>query len=260
MKYMFPNSWSSWYVIISAIFLVWFLLILTTWSFHLVLQEMYDWRGKQNYLKAYAAAEAWLETALLKVKQEGYGYFEKKDFSSDILWDDIKRAEVSYGLLWKTQRYEGSLESFWVDIIPLFWIENTWVVRNLLATLKLEANNNIAWNIMWRDIGVWWNGGFESSSKQIDKKSLEDSGHFSLENDSLDAFLWLNEEKYILILNTAEWPLDYSISSQWDNFFTLPRHYIISSGRVGGYVQNIRTELDNTEFLWLLRYSIYAWE
>jgi len=221
---------------------------------------MYDGRGKQNYLKAYAAAEAWLETALLKVKQEGYGYFEKKDFSSDILWDNIKRAEVSYEFLWKTQRYEGNLESFWVDIIPLFWIGIDWVVHNLKDTLNFSADPDIAWNIVWVDIGVWGSGSFESSSKQIDKKSLEDSGDFRLQNDRLDAFLSVDEEKYIFILNTTDSPLDYSINSQWDNFFTLPRHYIISSGRVGNYVQNIRTELDNTEFIWLLRYSIYAWE
>lgn len=250
----------SWYTILSSILLVWFLLVLTTWSFHLVLQEMYDGRGKQNYLKAYAAAEAWLETALLKVKQEGYGYFEKIDFSSDILWDDTKRAQVSYEFLWKIQSYTGNLGPFWVDIIPLFWIDTAWVLHNLESTLNLNADNSIAWNIVWVEIWVGGNGSFESSSKQVDKKTLEDSGDFSLQNDTLDAFLGLDEEKYIFIINTTNSPLTYNMSSQWSNFFTLPRHDIISSGRVGHYVQNIRTQLDNTEFLWLLRYSIYAWE
>lgn len=257
----YTSSQKSWYAIISAILLVWFLLVLSAGSFHLVLQEMYDGRGKQNYLKAYAAAEAWLEEALLKVKQEGYGYYEKKDFSPDILWDAIKIAEVAYEFLWKTQSYSGDLEAFGVDIIPLFWIDSDGGVHNLENTLHLATTDSaLAWNIVWKDVWVGGNGSFESSMKQVDKKTLEDTGNFTLTQSNLDAFLGLDEEKYIFIVNTSDVSLSYTLNSTWNNFFTLPRHDIISSGRAGNYVQNIRTQLDNTEFLWLLRYSIYAWE
>jgi len=45
--------------------------------FELVLLEMNDNRGREDYLKASASAEGALELALLSIKQKGYGYFHE---------------------------------------------------------------------------------------------------------------------------------------------------------------------------------------
>ncbi|MCH8518664.1 hypothetical protein LAT59_02800 [Candidatus Gracilibacteria bacterium] len=264
MKLYYKNTQKSGYAIISAVLLIGFLLVLTAGSFHLVLQEMFDGRGKQNYLKAYAAAEAGLETALLQVKEQGYGYYEKNDFSGDILGDDVKIAQVSYEFLGRVQAHTGELAGFGVDIIPLFWIEDTGIgndgiVHNLGLGLELDAPDSIVWNIVALEVGVSGSGEFRSHEKQVPRKSLEESGDFLVGNTNLDAFLQIPEEKYLFIVNTVATPQNYTLTSGSD-YFTLPRHDIISSGRVGNYVQNIRTHLDNTEFLGLLRYSIFSGE
>jgi hypothetical protein len=45
------------YSIIAAVLMIGFLLILTTSTLNLVLQEMQDGKGRQDYMKAYAGAE-----------------------------------------------------------------------------------------------------------------------------------------------------------------------------------------------------------
>ena len=253
-------SQKSWYTILLAIILTWFLLMLTTWGFHLVLQEMYDGRGKQNYLKAYAAAEAGLELALLQIKEKWYGYYEAQSFS-DILWDDIKTAKVWYEFLSRSQDHSGTLPPFWIDIIPLFWINDNWEIHNISNNLTLKAEDSIWWNIIGFNAWVAWSGRFNSNAKQVNKKTLEETGSFLLTDSSLDAFLDINEEKYIFIINTDNTSNNYTLTTEWgNNYFTLPRHDIISSWKIWNYIQNIRTHVDNTEFIGLLRYSIYSWD
>ncbi|MDA9129457.1 hypothetical protein N9J72_03205, partial [Candidatus Gracilibacteria bacterium] len=67
------------YSIITAIMMIGFLLVLTVSTFNLVLQELNDGKGRENYMKAYAGAEGAMELALLQIKQNGYGFFEEKD-------------------------------------------------------------------------------------------------------------------------------------------------------------------------------------
>ena len=247
----------DWYAIISAILIIGFLLILTVWWFQLVLQEVYDGRGKQNYLKAYAAAEAGLELALYEVRDKGYAYFEERPFSVDIFWDSLRNAQYSFEFLWKVDSYTWNIAAAWVDIIPLFWIDSDEEIHRVSTWLHLEASAEIAWNVLWEEVWVWGSWGFDWATA-IDKKELEEAGSFTLINSDLNSFLNTPEIKYLLIINTWSEAQEYTLTSP--TFFTLPRHDIISSWKVGNFTQNIRTHLDNTDFLWLLRYSIYAWD
>ena len=72
MQHIYASSGG--YTIISAIMMVGFLLVLTTGTLNLVLQELQDSRGQQNYIKAYAAAEGAMELGLYRIKERGYGY------------------------------------------------------------------------------------------------------------------------------------------------------------------------------------------
>lgn len=241
--------------------MIWFLLVLTTGSFHLVLQELYDGRGKQNYLKAYAAAEAGLEEALFQIHQYWYGFYQNVQDNDTILWSSPKTASVSYDFEWKVQDYTWELGPSQFDILPLFWIDSLGVIYPLTWNLILSgASSDLVWNIVSRDVWVSGVGDFDSSTKLVSKKELESTWNFSLMSDSLDAFLSTPGEKYILLQNTSSIDQSYTLKHTSSEYFTLPRESIVTQGKIGKYTQNIKTELDNTEFLWLLRYSIYSWE
>ena len=267
MRLTYNDKW--WYAILSAILLTWFLLILTAWTFHLVLQELYDGRGKQNYLKTYAAAEAWLEEALYLVNTFDYGYHEVRDWTSDILEDDIRTPQVSFEFESKVQEYSWSLDPFDMDIIPLFWRDDTGKYHNITWDFNLAASSDIAWNIIWLEVGVWWSGWFDSSQKKVPKRVLQskDGIHqFDMSTVELDVFLKQENEadesrkiKFMILINNSTTTQNYILTSTWE-YFTLPRHDIVSSGKIGRFTQNIRTEIDNTKYLGLLRYSIFWWQ
>lgn len=258
----------DWYTVITAILVIGFLLVLTVGGFQLVLQELYDGRGKQNYLKAYAAAEAGLELALYKLKEDWlwYGYYEEKAFSSDVFSDTVRQPEYSYEFLWKAQSHTWQL--WWVgwawvsqlDIIPLFWISQDGNIYRVTSWLEFQASNDIVWNIVWQDIGVWWSWNFHGGTS-IDLKELQQSWNFHFINSDINSFLATDEVKYLFVYNTWQQAQQYNLTSTSStDYFTLPRHDIISSGKVWNFRQNIRTSIDNTEYLWLLRYSIFAWD
>ncbi|MCH2189275.1 hypothetical protein MK079_05620, partial [Candidatus Gracilibacteria bacterium] len=69
------NTYSA-YTIIIALFIMSFLLILTTGVFRLILGELHQNRGSESYLKAFAGAQSGRELALLHIKQNGYGSYD----------------------------------------------------------------------------------------------------------------------------------------------------------------------------------------
>ena len=82
-----------WYSIIMAILMVWFMLVLTSWVFWLILWESKDTKTMEYYLKSYQAAEWWIELALLKAKDSNYSLDEtitKNDSISKIFWKNWK--------------------------------------------------------------------------------------------------------------------------------------------------------------------------
>lgn len=263
MKLIYQKSSRSWYAILSAVLLTGFLLILTAWTFHIVLQELYDGRGQQNYLKAYAAAEAGLEEALYLVNEYDYWYHEIRSWDTSILGDNPKIPEVAFDFESKSKAFTWSLESFDMDIIPLFWRDSDGMYHNIIWDLELvDETDSFAWNIVWLDVGVWWSGAFISSTKQVPRRILNTTTsqlqQFNIETVVLNEFLMQDEMRFMIIINNSDNTQQYTLLS-WGEYLTLPRHDIVSSGRIGRFTQNIRTELDNTEYLGLLRYSIFWW-
>ena len=151
---------NSGYSIVISLLMVGFLIVVTSWVFNLVLGELNDNRGRENYLKAFAAAEWSLEIALLQIKEKGYGYYGTGATSSGniILVQDpanIKPARdpiISYDLDSKTNTYSDTLNSLWYAIVPLFIITDpVWIwsdlenlLRRWLATFPRHTHYNRA--------------------------------------------------------------------------------------------------------------------
>ncbi len=89
------------------------------------------------------------------------------------------------------------------------------------------------------------------------KKKLNNNSEFNYEKTTINEFLWSSDSNYFHLVNTWDSEITYKIISSWWDF-TKPETTIISSAEVWGYKQNLSTELDNTEFLNVLKYSIYS--
>lgn len=247
---------SAWYSIIIAILMIGFLLVLTTGILNLVLQEMNDGRGRQNYIKAYAAAEGWLELAMLQIKEKWYGFAGTMS-GSKLLWNSRKDGEISYSIESKVSSYSGALDPFSYDILPLFWINEDGDTEPISNLIFNTSYNEITWNIFGSGSGI---GGSGSIPSTFTEKKLVNDGivnkKFVSSSVSLSDFLNNNPWSYLSVYNNSNSPKTYTIKSS--DSFSLPRAMILSQSRVGKYQQNIETELDNTEFLWILKYSIFS--
>ena len=264
------NSNKSWYSVIIALFMVWFLLVLTTGILNLVLRELKDNRWRESYLKAYYWAEAWQELALLKIKENWYGYYDKINHSknnksiilsknpsslSNFNWNED--VFISYDLNTKTSSYSWVLSPLWYDIIPLFYL--TWssssIISKKVTDLELVLSsgnpNDLSWNIVSDTSWISWNWTFDKNTKWKWR-----SASFSFIEEEIGNFLSLdsNIDNYIILFNSnssSNSDIKYSISSSKE--FTKPKSTILSSAQIGSYKQNLETELDNTEYLNILR-------
>jgi len=244
----------SWYSIIASIMMIGFLLILTTSTLNLVLQEMQDGKGRQDYLKAFAGAEWGLELALLKIKENGYGY-DEDNFSWALLWDTPKDAQIWYTFESRVDSFSWTISSFETVIIPLFYVD-TW--SSVYSSSEISLNTalpGIAWNIIGNGVGISWVGDFNATTSVWikDTASFDDTGN-------LRDFLSSNSGSYLSLYNTSLSDINYTLMGSWLNpSFTQPSAQIYSQARVGKYVQNLETTVNNTEFLWILKYSIFSW-
>lgn len=252
---------TSWYSIILSILTIWFLLVLTTSTLNLVLQEMQDGRGKQDYMKSYAAAEWGMELALLEIKEKGYGYAEPL-LDSQILWNGRKDPMLSYSYDSKVVTHSWSLNGFKTDVIPLFWIDELWITHSVNA-ISLSWSNEVVWNLIGKQSGAsgkWW---FWANTSVWEKSVSTISGNsdFIFDNTwDVASFLASNTGSYLTLYNPNSTSLSYSVNStNPTEFFSKPAATILSQAKVGKYTQNLKTFVDNTEFLWILKYSIYSW-
>jgi len=254
-----------------ALFVISFLLVLTTGIFSLVLWELKQNRGEQWYLQAYAGAESGRELALLTIKQKWYGYYDsiahEISNKSSLLAEDRnnfkknKDVFISYDLAYKVSRYSWSLAKFEYDIIPLYWEDESGTYNTLSVTWELEwwsDSSKLLWNIIWEQASLA--GFWEFWDVTLGKSRTLDVNNNILYDDNvwIQDFLETSDQKYLIIFNAGSEILEYSIASDDDNYFTLPRTDIISSAQVGKYKQNLRTRFDNTEFLDVLKYSIFS--
>lgn len=265
----------KWYSVIASVFIVGFLLILSAWVFELVLLELGDNRGREDYLKASATAQWAMELALLSIKQKGYGYYHNIpnniNDESIILSqnpDDISKFSaqdtiLSYSMDGKVLSYSGVLAPLGYDIIPLFAFDNDW--EYAVSDLDFQILNGagiLNWNILSNIWGIAGQGNFSGSTSGVLRGYDESGNTFVVSNITIASFLsdTSNENNYLILLNSSPTEsLTYSIESWGSNqYFTKPRLTIVSSGKAGKFKQNLRTVLDNTEYLSILRYSVFS--
>lgn len=261
----------NWYSILVAIFIIWFLFVLTSSIFKLVLAELNDSRWRDDYLKAYYAAEASGEYAMLKIKTNWYWYYNKLDldkskWESTMLslnwvykwWSD---PIMSYDLNSKVKSFSWNLEPLSYDVIPLFYTDDTWSwqILDMLLDIKSWVPDSLSWNIIsskWWLSGVWW---FNGTDRWI-LKSIDDVWNFSVEDKSLSWFLNQNKWSfnYLVLFNSSDFsPIDYVLDWKW-SYFTKPRTEIAVSWKLWDYKQSLSIKYDNTDYLWMLKYSIYS--
>ena len=254
MKYIASTSREG-YSIIAAVLMVGFLLILATSTLNLVLQEMQDGRGRQWYLKAYAGAEWALELALLDIKVQWYGFDDDtfKDTDNETLWNGTRNPKIGYEFNSRVTSHSGTLAAQWIDIIPLFATWALWVES--ISSIDFDVTSwDIVWNIITQDSGVSWSGNFTENTTIWEKTLTTWTLWFS----SVQIWSILSWQDYLILQNLSNTSATYSLS--WTDWFTLPRAEVFSSAQVWKYKQNLKTVVDNTEFLWILRYSVYSWE
>jgi len=264
------NKNKSWYSVIVALLLIWFIMLLSIGIFKLILNEMKNNRMLWDYIKSYAWAESAQELALLDIKKKWYWYYNKiqndvNDKSillsenplDESIYHPKKDTLISYDNDWKVNTYNWSLSPLWYDIIPLFYIDEVGErkVNDISFTVITWDSSSLSWNVISKDSGVSW---IWELNLWTEKKFDSLTNRFQInENRSVNDFLLGNTTNYLVLFNS--WNSDditYKISST--EFFTKPRLDIISSWEVWNYKQNLKTRLDNTEFLNILRYSIYS--
>lgn len=264
---------NSWYTVMISLLIIWFLLVLTTGIFNLILNELKDNRSLWDYMKSYAWAEAWSELALLEIKNNWYEYYNKIDHTNNksiVLAEDSlnssnfkkqKDVLLSYDMNTKTNNYEWELSPLWYDIIPLFYIDEDTdgnLVEQKIDNYSLTiiwTDSDLSWNIIWKDKWLSWTWTNNSwILKTIDPTSL----NFSLNNNkTIIDFLASSDSNYLVLFNSSNVNnIEYKIESTKE--FIKPKTSIISSAIVWTYKQNIVTNLDNSEFLNMLKYSIYS--
>ncbi len=260
----------SWYSIIIILLIIWFLLILTVGVFSLVLKELKWNNAMWDYIKAYAWAESGGELALLKIKKEWYAYYDKinHDINDRSLvlsrnpldggyFNRNKDVLLSYDIWSKVWEYNWELEPLSYDIIPLFYLDDTWEhkVLDIDFSVVFWNDSDLNWNIISKN--SWISGTWVTTNWF--KKTLTNNG-FSYDREEIDSFLVNNESNYLVLLNTGNFQaINYNIKSVNDSeFFTSPKTTIFSSAEVWNYKQNLKIDLNNTEFLNMLKYSIYS--
>lgn len=259
------NSW--WYTIILATLIIGFLLIFVWGILNLVIKELKDNRWETDYIKAYAAAEWAQELALLKIKEKWYWYYEKveakkSDSNAVILASDInnfnkaKDVLISYDLWSKTKTFSWTLKTAWDELFPLFVIKADWTldeIDKLNLKIIFWTSSNLWWTITSSDWNwIWWRWEFDFNTiwKWRDKNA-------NFVNESIWDFLTDNSWSYLMLFSIdPNNEIKYELTS--NKYFTKPRIDIISSAEIWGYKQNLKTTLDNTKFLNILKYSIFS--
>lgn len=263
------------YSVIIALFMVWFLLVVTSWVFNLVLREMKDNKWMWNYLKAYAWAEWAQELALLQIKKNWYWYYDKIDHDKndrsivlsknplDITkFNNQKDIFISYEIQSKTSSFSWFIKPLWYSISPLYYVDNSWFFSPTKISLDILSWNSsdLVWNIIWWKSWISWTGAFIQNSLWSERSLVWTSLSYS--QTEIEAFLSKteNSESYLVLFNSNNSSsIDYKLN--WissSDLFTKPWSVIISSSEVGWYKQNLKTTLDNTEYLNILRYSIFS--
>ncbi len=266
------RSNTSAYSVIIALFVMSFLLILTTGIFRLVVSELVQNRSNSWYLQAYGWAEAARELALLHIKQQWYGAYDQidhtlnnrsillSDYPNDIwLFKKQKDVYISYDLGYKVTQYDAVLAPLWYDIIPLYSDDIN--IDDLSLEIVSGNSSRVLWNIIASNWGLAGSGPFTMATAA--KQKIVNNSVLSFWDISVWDFLESSDDivgnqNYVFIFNGGDQNLKYKLVSGNNKAFTTPQTQIISSGQVWKFRQNLQTSVDNTKFLWILRYSVFS--
>lgn len=264
MKY--TNTWG--YSVILAILMVWFMLILTSWVFLLVLWENKDTKAMEYYLKSFAGAEWSIELALLKAKKYTYSYSEELSRWTPLskvlfrgngeLYNFNKDVFISYDLdATASEMKEKYLASGKFDIIPLFYFD---ILGNnkKVTQLKLEwINQEVVWNIIWETGWISWVWNFTNAT-EWNHKTIS-GNEVSYSKEKVGDFLSNSINNYLILHNTSNTEVYYNLFSLMPGeFITREASYVVGTGEVWWYKQNLRVKIDNSQYLNLLKYSIFS--
>lgn len=261
---------NSWYSVIIILLIIWLLLFLWIWIFNLILNDLKDNRAMWDYIKAYAWAESASELALLQIKKNWYAYYDRIDHNlnnrSIVLANnplDVNQFKssddvfVSYDIWSKVDSYEWTLSPLWYDIIPLFYVDDTWEkkVTNIDFSIILWEDSDLAWNVIWKESWISW----AWTDMNWVKKTLT-SDWLKYTKEDLNEFILDSNTNYLVLLNSWNTStIKYKIkSNNASEYFSKPKTSIISSAQVWNYKQNLNVDLNNTEYLNMLKYSIYS--
>lgn len=253
----------EWYSVIMSLMLVGLLLVLTTGIFHIVLKEMFDTRWVWNALKASAWAEAAQEIALWQLKEHGYGFsqdiehsindrsvFLSTHFLDSSKFKKAKDIFVSNSFDATASTYDGQLWSYQTQVIPLFYSDEE-RIYDIWPSIEYMITSGDSWDLVWnilsKDNGITGTGDFSVSTQW----SQKDPNTQLYSTEYIDNFLVSNNRNYLILYNSWNQALEYSLST-WGDLFVKPEISIVSSAQIGNYKQNIQTKIENKEFLYSL--------
>lgn len=246
------------YSIILALLMTSFIIILVAWVFKLILENMYDTRGMEDYLKAYSRAEWSMELALKKVKDNNFWY-EEHIFPGiwtqkiSELFQDKKRTLIGYDINSKTA------EVLWKNLDA-----NSYAIYPLLSLSKPNFNirswdsNSVVWNIVWNNWWMSWTGAFDYNLVK-ENKNLNSSNNFQYNTKSIHDFLIWSTDNYLVLYNAWNSSVIYDLKSDdVREKFALENINILAIWKVGNYKQNLNVDLNIANNLNLLKYSILS--
>ncbi len=249
---------NSWYSVVLALLMTSFIIIIVSWVFKLILENMYDTRGMQDYLKAYSRAEWSMELALKKIKDNNFWYEEHifpgvwtqkiseafQDRKKTLIWYEIN--STSSEIIWK-----------WLDA-------NSYAIYPLLSLNKPKFDikswdaSSLVWNIIWDDWWISWTGSFDYHLSK-ESKWLDLSNNFNYEIKTIENFLISNSQNYLVLYNAWNSSIIYDLKSEdLNNKFALENINIIATWKVWTYKQNLKVDLNIANNLNLLKYSILS--
>ncbi len=261
----------NWYSVVISLLLIWFIMVLSIWIFRLILNEMKINKAMWDYIKSYAWAESAQELALLDIKKKWYWYYSKiednvnnksvllsRNFLNKSLYHPKKDVLISHSNDGKVNSYTWNILPLWYDIIPLFFIDDLWEHKVNWISFSILSGDipSLSWNIVSNDSGISW---VWEVWIWIEKKT--NLWELGITLDVLvNDFLFSNNTSYLVLFNSwNSWDINYKLTSNNSTeFFTKPRLDILSSWETWDYKQNLKTRVDNTEFLNILKYSIYS--
>lgn len=259
----------SWYSVILALLMIWFMLVLTWWVFSLVVWESRDTKSMESYFKAYAWAEWAVELAMLKSKEYSYSLDdsipswinEKSVILSENPTDiskftNSKDVLISYQINAKSNDLEKDLDSWEFDIIPLFFYQDN--LEKKIKNISLSSNSqDLVWNIVWKEIWISWIWDFWNNKEWNYKTLSWDDVTFS--KKSVWVFLEDSSSNYLILHNVSDKKITYNLKSlnSWE-YFTNFTNKIVWSGEIRWFKQNLVVDIKSSEYLNLLKYSIFS--